>query len=165
MHLDREIKIQGAKWRPFYNASQGNASGPSIHDPTIAIFLKTVYHGSFIVTVDRSDQTVTKLRPIKRLVLHDCMHSSWISIKLTCIDTNPLISLDSILFLFHFRIHGGVEIKIWWRIEGEIASWSSAWRSWRFRWLISLITSFQSLNGFSGSGFSKIIVLLSLIFI
>ena len=50
------------------------------------------------------------------------MHSSWISIKLTCLDTDPLVSLDSILVLSHFRIHGGVEIKIGWRIEGEIAA-------------------------------------------
>ena len=50
------------------------------------------------------------------------MYSSWISIKLNCLDTITLISLDSILFLFHFRVHGGVEIKIWWRIEGEIAA-------------------------------------------
>ena len=62
------------------------------------------------------------IRPINRRVLHRCMYSSWISIKLTCLDTNPLISLDSILFLFHFRIHGGFEIKIWWRIEGEVAA-------------------------------------------
>ena len=50
------------------------------------------------------------------------MYSSWISIKLTCLDTDPLVSLDFFLFRFHFRIHGGVEIKIWWRIEGEIAA-------------------------------------------
>ena len=72
------------------------------------------------VTVDRNDRTVTKIRPIKRHVLHDCMHSSWISIKLTCIDTDPLVSLEFFLFLFQFRIHGGVEVEIWWKIEGEI---------------------------------------------
>ena len=94
------------------------------------------------------------IRPINRPFLRRSMYSSWISIKLTCLDTDPLVSLDSILFLFHFRIHGGVEIKIWWRIEGEIAAWSRSWRSWRFRWLIGLITSFWSLNRFSGSGFS-----------
>ena len=76
----------------------------------------------FIVTVDRNDRTATPKIVIKRNVLRRCMHSSWISIKLTCLDTDPLVSLDSILFLFHVRIHGGVEIKIWWRIEGEIAA-------------------------------------------
>ena len=76
----------------------------------------------FIVTVDRNDRTVTPKFSLNSLVLRRCMHSSWISIKLTCLDTDPLVSLDSILFLFHFRIHGGVEIKIWWRIEGEIAA-------------------------------------------
>ena len=76
----------------------------------------------FIVIVDQNDRTVTPKFCLNRDALHDCMHSSWISIKLTCIDTDPLVSLDSFLFLFHFRIHGGVEIKIWWRIEGEIAA-------------------------------------------
>ena len=61
-----------------------------------------------------------EIQSINRCVLRRCMYSSWISIKLTCLNTDPLVSLDSILFLFHFRIHGGVEIKIWWRIEGEI---------------------------------------------
>ena len=36
---------------------------------------------------------------------------------------HPLsLFLDSFLFLFHFRVHGGVEVKIWWRIKGEIAA-------------------------------------------
>ena len=94
------------------------------------------------------------IRPINRRVLRRCMYLSWISIKLTCLDTNPLVFLDSILSLSQFRIHRGVEIKIWWKIEREIAAWSSPWRSWCFRWLIVLITSFRSLNRFSGSSFS-----------
>ena len=48
---------------------------------------------------------------INRRVLRRCMHSSWISIKLTCLDTDPLVSLDSFLFLFHFRIHGGLKSR------------------------------------------------------
>ena len=76
----------------------------------------------FIVTVDHFDRTVTPKFPLNRLVLRRYMYSSWISIKLTFLDTDPLVSLDSILFLSQFRIHGGVKIKIWWRIEGEIAA-------------------------------------------
>ena len=86
----------------------------------------TVRHYERIATVDEASNTpIGRLRffaLINRRVLRRCMHSSWISIKLTCIDTNPLVSLDSILFLFQFRIHGGVEIKIWWKIEREIAA-------------------------------------------
>ena len=74
----------------------------------------------FIVTVDRNDRTVTPKFSLNRLVLCRCMHSSWISIKFTSIDTDPLISLEFFLLLFQFRIHGGVEVEIWWKIEGEI---------------------------------------------
>ena len=45
-----------------------------------------------------------------------------ILIQLSCLDSLSLVSLDSILFLSHFRISRGVEVKIWWRIEGEIAA-------------------------------------------
>ena len=65
----------------------------------------------FIVTVDRNDRTVTPKFPLNRLVLRRCMYSSWISIKLTCLDIDPLVSLDSILFLFQFRIHGGLKSR------------------------------------------------------
>ena len=91
-------------------------------DPTATIFSETVHRGRFIVTVDRNNRTATPKFPLNKLVLCRCMYLSWISIKLNCLDTIPLVSLDSILFLFHFCIHGGVEIKIWWRIEGEIAA-------------------------------------------
>ena len=74
----------------------------------------------FIITVDQNDQTVTPKFSINRSVLRRRMHSSWISIKLTCIDTAPLVSLEFFLLLFQFRIHGGVEVEIWWKIEGEI---------------------------------------------
>ena len=74
----------------------------------------------FIVTVDRNDRTVTPKFRLNRLVLRRCMYSSWISIKLTCIDTDPLVYLEFFLFLFQFHIHGGVEVEIWWKIEGEI---------------------------------------------
>ena len=76
----------------------------------------------FIVTVDRNDRAVTPKFPLNRLILRRCMYLSWISIKLNCLDTIPLVSLDSIIFPSQFRIHGGVEIKIWWRIEGEITA-------------------------------------------
>ena len=75
-HRDRRIAIQQRKNNAFYNASQGDASGPSIHDPTEAIFPKTVHHGPFIVTVDRFDRTVTKFRPLNSPVLHKCKHPS-----------------------------------------------------------------------------------------
>ena len=55
-HRDRRIAIQWRKNNAFYNASQGDASGPSIHDPTDVTFLNTVHHGPFIVTVDRFDR-------------------------------------------------------------------------------------------------------------
>ena len=90
------------------------------HDPTATTYLKRSTMDRFIVTVDRNDRMVTPKFSINRVVLHRCMHSSWISIKLTCLDTDPLVSLDSFLFLFHFRINRGVEIKIWLKIEGEI---------------------------------------------
>ena len=138
--LDRDLR--GDIWGVFitltYRLNRDRPSRSDGHD-----LIETVH-----------DRTVTKIRPIKRPVLHDCKQSSWISIKLACLDTDQLVSLDSVLFLFQFLIHGVVEIKIWWRIEGEIAAWSPSWRSWRFRWLIGLITSFWSLNRFSGSGFS-----------
>ena len=54
---------------------------------------------------------IGRFRPIwaiNRRVLRRYMHSSWISIKLTCIETDPLVSLEFFLFLFQFRIHGGV---------------------------------------------------------
>ena len=86
----------------------------------------TVRRYERIATVDEASNTPIRqlhfFALINRRVLRQCMHSSWISIKLTCLDTDLLVSLDSILSLSHFRIHGGVEIKIWWRIEGEIAA-------------------------------------------
>ena len=90
------------------------------HDPTATTYLKRSTMDRFIVTVDRNDRTVTPKFSINRRVLRRCMHSSWISIKLTCIDTDPLVSLEFFLLLSQFRIHGGVEVEIWWKIEGEI---------------------------------------------
>ena len=52
----------------------------------------------------------------------DCKHSSWKSSNLMCLDTSPLESLDSILFLSHLRIYRRVEVKNRWRNEGEIAT-------------------------------------------
>ena len=90
------------------------------HDPTAMTYLKRSTMDRFIVTVDQNDQTVTPKFHLNRRVLRRSMYSSWISIKLTCIDTDPLVSLEFFLFLFQFRIHGGVEVEIWWKIEGEI---------------------------------------------
>ena len=77
-----------------------------------------------------------------------------ISIQLNCLDTLSLVSLDSIVFLFHFCTHGAFVVEIWWIIEWEIAAWSSSRRSWCSSWLIGLIAVIWSQNGISGSGFS-----------
>ena len=87
------------------------------------------------------------------------------SIELSCLDTFPLVSLDSIVFLFHFRTSGAFEVKIWWRIEGEIATWTSRSRSSFFRWLRGLITIIWSQSWVSGSGFCFLIFQLGLIFV
>ena len=140
-----------------------DASGPSISDRTITTFSETIHRGRFIVTVDRNDRTVTIKNPLNRLVLRHCKHLSWISIKLSCLDTIPLVSLDSIIFLSHFRIHGGVEIKIWWRIEGEITAWIHRSRSSCSSWLRGLMATIWSQSGISGSGFCFLICHLDLI--
>ena len=57
------------------------------HDPTATTYLKRSTMDRFIVTVDRNDRTVTPKFRLNRRVLRRCMHSSWISIKLTCLDT------------------------------------------------------------------------------
>ena len=121
-HPDHRIKNQGAQSERFYKAFHRIKSWPSITIRRSRLNRNGPMMDRFIVTVDQNDRTVTPKCPLNRLVLRRCMYSSWISIKLNCLDTIPLVSLDSILFLFHFRIHGGVEIKIWWRIEGEIAA-------------------------------------------
>ena len=74
----------------------------------------------FIVTVDRFDRTVTIKSPIYRCVLHVLKHSSENSIKLTVQTPLSLVSLEFFFLLSQFRIHGGVEVEIWWKIEGEI---------------------------------------------
>ena len=68
-HLSRPIAIEGASFEAFSKALSADQSRPSIRDPTIAIFSKTVHHGPFIVTVDRFDRTVTKFPPIYTCVL------------------------------------------------------------------------------------------------
>ena len=88
-----------------------------------------------------------------------------ISIKLSCLDTFSLVSLDSILFLSHFRIHRGVEVKIWRRIEGEIAAWIHRSRSSCSSRLSGIIAAIWSQSWISGSGFCFLIFPLSLIFV
>ena len=122
VNRDRSIAIQGARSNAFYNASRGIASRRSILDPTATTFFETVHRGRFIVTVDRFDRTVTPKKPINYVFFTIISIRVEISIQLNCIDTLSLVSLDSFLFLSHFRIHGGVEVKIWWRTEGEIAA-------------------------------------------
>ena len=56
-HLDRQIEIQGARSKVFYNASQTASSGHSIKDPMAATFLKPSDRS--IVTVNESHRTVT----------------------------------------------------------------------------------------------------------
>ena len=124
-HLGRSIAIQGAIFKRFYNAYQREIIQTVDPDPTATIIFETVHCGCFIVTVDRNDQTDTPKFPLNRLVLRRCMHPSWISIQLSCLDTILLASLDLNVFLTQFRMHGALEIEIWWRIEGEIAAWNS----------------------------------------
>ena len=68
-HLDRRITIQRVQSSAFYNAYQRASSGCSIHDPTVAIFLKRSTIDRFIVTIDRFDRTVTPKKCINRDVL------------------------------------------------------------------------------------------------
>ena len=71
-HLDRQIKIQRAWFKAFYKRISNDHIWTVHHDRTAMIFLKWSTMDRSIVTVDRNDRTVTKWRPIKRLVLHNC---------------------------------------------------------------------------------------------
>ena len=90
------------------------------HDPTAMTYLKRSTMDRFIVTVDRNDRTVTPKFSINRHVLHDSKHPSLRFKQLTVQTPLSLVSLEFFLFLFQFRTHGGVEVEIWLKIEGEI---------------------------------------------
>ena len=68
-HLDRPIAIQGARFKGVLKRISNGSSGPSISDPTDAIYSKQSMMDRSSVTVDRFDQTVTPKCIIKRHVL------------------------------------------------------------------------------------------------
>ena len=106
----------------FYKRISSTSSDSSISDPMIATYLKRSTMDRSIVTVDRFDQTVTPKCTIKRHVLQ-CSKAFVLEIqKLICLDTSPLVSLDLIVFYYHFCTSGAFEIKIWWNILGEIGA-------------------------------------------
>ena len=128
-------------------------SGPSIDDPTVAIFLKRSTMDRSIITVDHFDQTVTPKSCINRGVLQCFKHSSWKSKKLIYLDTSPLESLDPIVFYTHYRTFGALEIEIWPCSLVEIDVWTHD-RVLRHIWqLIGLVVLIWSLIVVSGSGF------------
>ena len=57
---------------------------------------------------------------INRDVLPICKPFESKSIQLICLGTNSLVSLDPILFLTQFRVHGGLKIEIWPKDKREI---------------------------------------------
>ena len=67
-HLDRLIAIEGALQSVLKRITNG-ASGPSISNPTDAIYPKRPTVDRFIVIVDRFDHTVTPIICIKLGVL------------------------------------------------------------------------------------------------
>ena len=66
----------------------------------------------FVRAVDAFHQTVMPKSSINCDVLRICKVFERNSIKLNCLDTKSLESLDLNLFLIHFRVHGVLKIKI-----------------------------------------------------
>ena len=94
----------------FYKRISSTSSGPSISDPTIAIYLKQSTMDRSIVTVDRFDRTVMPKCTIKRRVLR-CSKAFELEIKkLIFLDTSPLVSLDLKMFYSQFRTSEAFEI-------------------------------------------------------
>ena len=103
---------RGAMQSVLKRISNGS-SGPSISDPTDAIYSKRSMMDRSIVIVDHFDRTVTPKCTIKQDVLR-CSKAFKLEIKkLICLDTSPLVSLDLIVFYSQFRTSGAFEIKIW----------------------------------------------------
>ena len=112
---------RGANQDILKRLSSGS-SGPSISNPTDAIYSKQSTMDHSIVTVDRFDRTVTPKCTTKQGVLR-CSKAFELEIKkLICLDISPLVSLDLIVFYSQFHTSGAFEIKIWWNRLGEIGS-------------------------------------------
>ena len=112
-HLDRSVAIQGARFKGVLKRISSGSSGPSINDPTDAIYSKRSTMDRSNLTVDRFDRTVLPKCTIKGHVLQCSKHSSWKSKQLICLDTSPLVSLNPIVFYTHFCTSEAFEIKIW----------------------------------------------------